>query len=160
MSPVSVLIICSDLIEMAAIACMLSEHFGVLTAHHLEGAMHLLERPHSCRLAYYEVGDDADAAREAIHVLGNAGLEVIALFRPPCPQIVQEAAASGRIQGFYPLPICAESFLAQSRDILCRICPAPDVERPQHCLLTREEVKFLLGPQGMGQLDTCVHSLD
>ncbi|KHK02376.1 hypothetical protein NY78_2134 [Desulfovibrio sp. TomC] len=144
---------------MAAIACMLSEHFGVLTAHNLEGAMRLIERPHACRLAYYEVGDDADVAREAIHVLGNAGMEVIALFRPPCPQIVQEAAASGRIQGCCALPICAESFLAQSREILCRLCPAPSREPAQPCLLTREEVKFLLGPPGIGQRDARLHSL-
>ena len=145
---------------MAAISCMLSEHHVVVTAHNLDGAMRLLNRPNSCRLAYYEVGDDADAAREGIHLLGNAGMEVVALFRPPCPQLVCEAAASGRIQGYCQMPICVESFLVQSREIMRRVCPIQNDDRPQPCLLTNEEVQFLLGREVGCKSDPCFRFMD
>jgi hypothetical protein len=145
--PASVLIICSDFIELAIMTGTLSENFAVLAAHDLDGAMRLLDHPNACRLAYYEAGDDAEATREGIHRLGNAGMEVVALYRPPCPQVVREAAVVGRIQGFHQLPMLPEALLAQTRELICRAHHPVHYDRPQSCLLTREEVKFLLGQE-------------
>lgn len=158
--PASVLIICSDFIELAVMTGTLSGNFAVLAAHDLDGAMRLLDRPNFCRLAYYEVGNDAEATREGIHKLGNAGMEVIALFRPPCPQVVHEAAELGRIQGFHQLPILPESLLVQTNELVCRACPPPDYNRPQPCLLTCEEVKFLLGQDQPCDSTSFFHSND
>jgi hypothetical protein len=142
--PASVLIICPDPIDLATMAGTLSGNFAVLAAHDLDEAARLLDRTGPCRLAYCEVGDDAETTLEGMRRLGRAGMEVIALIRPPCPQAVREAAANGRVQGVYQLPLLPESLLAQTREMLCRVCPPPSYGRQQACVLTREEVAFLL----------------
>lgn len=124
----------------------LSGHFSVLAAHDLDEALRLIDRHGPCQLAYCEVGGDIPAALDKTRSLTRAGVAVIALVRPPCPDIVREAAASGRIQGVCQLPLSPEALRARTREAL-GLPPAASRGngRALGGLLTREEVDFLLG---------------
>ena len=142
----SVCIISPNIIDLAVMAGVLSGKFPVIAARDCDEAMQLLGPRRVCRLAYYEVGEDADVAVRDMRLLGRRGMEVIALFHPPCPTAVRQATAKGRIQGLCPLPILPESLLAQTREALSRLRPAPCQSDRNCCLLTQEEIAFLRGP--------------
>lgn len=146
MPAASVCIISPDIIGLAVMAGVLSGKYAVVAARDREEALTLLGRRRTCRLAYYEVGRDADEALADMCALGRRGMEVIALYHPPCPAVVRQATANGRIQGLCPLPILPESLLAQTREALCRIPPAPTPPSQESCLLTQEEIDFLRDP--------------
>ncbi|EFL51034.1 conserved hypothetical protein [Solidesulfovibrio fructosivorans JJ]] len=146
MPPAGVCIISPDIIDLAVMAGVLSGKYPVVAARDYEEALRLMGSRRICRLAYYEVGEDADAAVADMYALSRRGMEVVALFHPPCPTVVRQATAKGRIQGLCPLPILPESLLAQTRETLCRIPPAPTPHNQEPCILTQEEIDFLRDP--------------
>lgn len=146
MPSASVCIISPDIVDLALMAGVLSGKYPVVAARDCDEALRLMGNRRICRLAYYEVGQDADEAVADMYALGRRGMEVIALFHPPCPVVVRQATAKGRIQGLCQLPILPESLLAQTRETLCRLRPAPNPPGQEPCILTQEEIDFLRDP--------------
>jgi len=122
---------------------ILSGHFAVLAAHGPDEALRLIARQGPCRLAFFEMGDDPETDLDWTRGPGMADMTVIALARRPCPPAVRDAVANGRVQEVCLLPVAPQTLLAKTRDVLS--CPRPGNAHAHTCVLTREEVAFLLG---------------
>ena len=144
MQTASVCIISHDIIELAVMADSMSGKYSVIAAHDYDEALYLMESFLSCRLVYYEVGKDADTALKDMYALGRRGMDVFAMYHPPCHTAVRQATVKGRIQGLCRLPILPESLLAQTRNAFCCMPSSLACAQPDPCHLTQDEIDFLL----------------
>jgi len=144
--PASVLIICPDSMGLVSMTGALSEDFSVLPAHDSDEAQRLIEKYGPCRLAYCEVRGDIASELAWTQELRKAGMQVIAMVRPPCPEEVRKAAANGSIDGYCLLPMSPDALRTKTRKALGMPSPRPRCHSMSaYRILTREEVDFLLG---------------
>ncbi|MEA4857345.1 MAG: hypothetical protein AAGU21_00610 [Solidesulfovibrio sp.] len=156
MSP-CVLVLSPHAKDRAALVRVLSPRHTVLAAGDLDEAVGLVRACPGCRLAYCGLGRDAGGVLEAARTLKavRPGLTVIALIRPPWPESLREAAATGLLGAVRTLPVADEDLLAQTRAALG---PEPSLgarPKPSGGLLTREEIDFLLGRVALPGLAAC-----
>jgi len=141
----NILIVCSDAVELAAMTSALSSDHHVVAVHNIKEARLFQFQPFRCELAFIEVGADAEASVTDMLELAKSGMALVVLFRPPCPQPVVEAVASGKIHGLCRLPVDLEFFTLQGRTLIAQIAKKKDLPGRGRRILTREEVAYLLG---------------
>jgi len=93
-------------------------------------------------LAFVEIGQHIDVSLNTIKVLRKIGMDIVALFRSPCPKLLLNAIKSGRIQGLYKIPVNIKSFQMHVNKFVSKNINT--VHGYGQCLLTREEVNFIL----------------
>ncbi|WP_144004990.1 hypothetical protein [Solidesulfovibrio fructosivorans] len=141
----NILIVCSDVVDLAAMTAVLSSDHNVVAVHTVKEASFPQFRPFRPELGFIEVGTDAEASVSNILELGKDGMHIVVLFRPPCPQPVVEAVANGKIHGLCRIPVDLELFILQARTIIGQLAKKSEQSGGQRRILTREEVAYLLG---------------
>lgn len=141
-----VLLVRPDPSALAHMTATLSGHFAVLAARSPDEAARLIERHGKCALALCEVGTSPMADLAWTRPLAQQGMALVALCQPPCPRELDDAVRQGQIYGVCLLPLAPDTLLATVHEAL-----GPSSQRPSHssrlpatCVLTREEIRFLL----------------
>jgi DNA-binding NarL/FixJ family response regulator len=146
--PVCLLLVSADTKGLATMAAALAGHFPVLTAPTPESALGLITQHGPCDAAFCEMSGDPQSVLELAErlALASPSITVTAMVRPPCPAIIRQAMAEGRIDHICLLPLSAESLREKARRVLAgsRRGGSSRPESPTR-VLTREEVAFLLG---------------
>lgn len=155
--PPCVLILCPQADDRDCLAQTLEDRYTVLRAASTDEALRLMRSWPQCRLAYCEMGKQAKRGLQAARALKEASpdLTVIALVRPPCPDILRQAAQTDLFQAVRTLPLTAEILLEQTRCALCGETIAADRPNRPCSLLTRQEIDFLLGRVSLPELALC-----
>jgi len=143
MTRMRILIVNSDNIELSLMAAALADGYAVITARNMKEALFFLNRFPPCRLTCFEVNSDVHTAVNNMRKLRKIGMEVIALFRPPCPKLVHEEIKSGNIQGLCKLPINIRAFTTSIRKFSARLYLKDSPLRHSN-ILTKEEISFIL----------------
>jgi hypothetical protein len=144
MQDIIILIVNSDITELSLMASILADSYDVISARNLEEALFFLDRSPPCRVAYFEISPYIGISINSIKILGKLGMNIVALFRSPCPQLVREAIRSGHIQGLCKLPINIDSFPTHVRKFTSNINIKNNKPYLHPRVLTREELEFLL----------------
>lgn len=141
----NILIVCPDVVELAAMTSALSSDHRVIAFHNMKEASLFQFQPSRCELAFIEVGPDVETSVFDILELGKHGMALVVLFRSPCPQPVVEAVASGKIHGLCRLPVDLDIFIQQVRTLIAQIDKKNELPGRRPRILTHEEVAYLLG---------------
>lgn len=140
----NILIVCSNDIDLAAMTSALSNDHKVVAFRDLKDVNLFQFLPFQCEIGFIEVGEDAETSVLDILKLGENGMALVLMFRPPCPQPVVEAVTSGKIHGLCRLPVDLEFFILQARTLIAQIAKKNELAGHRHRILTNEEVAYLL----------------
>lgn len=131
--------------ELAFLTGALSGHFSVLAARDADEATRLVQCFGPCRLAYLALNADCESAIRLARDINGSKTPVYALVHAPCPDAVDQAAESGRLDGVCLLPMAPDELQAKTREVLGLRHIVPTRGRSLCTVLTREEVDFLMG---------------
>jgi hypothetical protein len=147
----NIIIICSDIIELGAMVSALSGDHNVVAFHNIKEARFYTPQPFQHDIAFIEFGTDSSTSIADILELGKKDINVVVLFRTPCPQPIVDLFISGKIYGLLRLPIDLELFILQAQRLIAQTFKKKESSERQRRILTPHEVAYILGEDKDGK---------
>jgi hypothetical protein len=147
----NIIIICSDIIELGAMVSALSGDHNVVAFHDIKEARFYTAQPFQHDIAFVEFGANASISVSDLLELEKNDINVVVLFRTPCPQPVVDLFISGKIYGLLRLPIDLELFILQAQRLIAQASKRKESLEHLRRILTPKEVAYILGEDNEGK---------
>lgn len=123
----------------------LADDHNVVAFHNIKEARCYTPQPFQFDIAFIEFDTNSSTSVSDVLEFDKNDIDVIVLFRTPCPQPIVDLFIAGKIYGLLRLPIDLELFILQAKRLITQASKTKKTSTNQRHILTQNEVTYILG---------------